>query len=76
MSFDPNQKYGIVRGATSGIRFEQDGKLYNARHEEVDIEGNPVKPKPGPKPKAATKQDKPEGVKTMAEQAEEEKAEQ
>lgn len=66
-TFDENKPYGNVRGS-SGIRYEQDGYLFDGQKREVDVDGNPVKTaKKAPAKKSAPK---PEGVRPMSEQAE------
>ena len=41
MRLDTERQYGYVRGATTGIRYEQDGHLFDAQGREVDVEGKP-----------------------------------
>lgn len=79
-AFDESKPYGTVRGR-SGIKYEQDGRFFNARKEQVDADGQPPKSSGKPtsddksqKParrKAPSKQETPEGVKSMADLAQE-----
>jgi hypothetical protein len=67
---DTNKNFGRVRGAP-GIAYEQDGHLYNAQKEPVDVSGQLLKKvamkKPAPKVKA---EESPAGVRPMSEQEE------
>lgn len=66
-AFDEAKPYGTVRGS-SGVRYEQDGRFFNAQKEEVGIDGAPVKTaKKAPTKKPAPKAE-PEGVRPMSEQ--------
>jgi len=66
---DTAKPFGRVRGAP-GIAYEQDGHLYNAQKEPVDVSGQPIK-KPAPKVKEKAKaKEGPAGVRPMSEQEE------
>ena len=40
---DESKSFGRVVGSLAGIRFEQDGKLFNSQKQQVDAEGNVLK---------------------------------
>ncbi len=50
MNLDTEKPYGYVRGSLLGIRYEQNGHLFDAHGREVDREGNLV----GKAPESAT----------------------
>lgn len=43
--FDTSKPYGLIGGVFGIARFEQDGKYYDAQHNLLDNEGNPLKSK-------------------------------
>lgn len=43
--FDTSKPYGLIGGVFGIARFEQDGKYYDAQHNLLDNEGNPLKTK-------------------------------
>lgn len=57
MGLDKRKPYGVVSGETT-VRFEQDGKLFDAEGEEIDHADEPKAPKApkAVKEKAATKE--------------------
>lgn len=68
-AFDENKPYGSVRGS-SGVRYEQDGRFFNAQKQEVSIDGSPVKAAKKAPAKKAEPKAAPEGVRPMSEQVE------
>ena len=70
MAFDSKKPFGYVRGLP-GVKYEQDGSLYSPQGDVVDLEGNPLtKAAPKTKAKAKAEAGKPDGVRPMSEQAE------
>lgn len=50
---DRSRDFAEIHGAPSGVKYEQDGRCFNLRGEEVDVMGRPVRietPKPESKP--------------------------